>query len=162
MTSLEQLDANISEGSDAITVSSSPVHSRPPSALTELHTVTGEVASDTSSVSSPVHSSASTYQVELHTVEVSSSSKNVSSSSVDIGGTDQLHTVPSDTEVNFRVRTNSGQQVGKKESRVVEVIGLVVIVLVLLAVYTIPTVFYVRPPLQLEQVSALPGHTINL
>ena len=140
MTSLEQLDVDIGNSSDART-GSSLANSR---SISELHTVAAEVNSENSSAPSPVHSSAST-------TEVASSSKNVSP-----GSTDQLRTVPS--EVNFRVHANSVQQVSKKEStiRVVEVIGLVAIVLVLLALYMIPTIIYVRPPLQLEQVSEGP------
>ena len=145
MTSLEQLDVDISESSDART-SSSPANSRSTSACIELHTVTTEVDSENSSAPSIAS-----------TAEVASSR-----SPVQVGSTDQLNTVPSDrpscTEVNFRVRTNSVQKVSKKESTIsrfkfVEVIGLVVIVLVLLAVFMIPTIFYVKPPLQLEQVS---------
>ena len=129
MTSLEQLDVE-SEGSDART-SSSPANSRSTSACIELHTVTTEVDSENSSASS------------IASTAEDASSKNVSSSPVQVGSADQLHTVPV-------------QQVSKKEytiSRFVEVIGLVVIVLVLLAVFMIPTIFYVKPPLQLEQVS---------
>ena len=125
MTSLEQLDVE-SEGSDART-SSSPANSRSTSACIELHTVMTEVDSENSSASS-----------------IASTAEDASSRSpVQVGSADQLHTVPV-------------QQVSKKEStisRFVEVIGLVVIVLVLLAVFMIPTIFYVKPPLQLEQVS---------
>ena len=143
MTSLEQLDVDISESSDART-SSSPANSRSTSACIELHTVTTEVDSENSSAPSIAS-----------TAEVASSR-----SPVQVGSTDQLHTVPSDRTMKFTSvqegRTNSVQQVIKKEStisRFVEVIGLVVMVLVLLAVFMIPTIFYVKYPLQLEQVS---------